>query len=151
MDALHSILVDMHSINRWLVLFSGLYVLFLSGRGWFGKQVWDDRAGRFGKYFPMLLDIQALLGLVLYFVFLSRQGGFEHVFGNPASRFFLMEHSVMMALVLILAHAGAYFVKKAAPENKFKRMFLFYGIAFLLLLAAIPWPFMPGYGRPWLF
>ncbi|HEY80886.1 MAG TPA: hypothetical protein EYP25_06140 [Anaerolineae bacterium] len=151
MDALHTILVELHSINRWLILFLGIYVLFIAGRGWFNGRAWRERAGQLGRYFLILLDIQLLLGLVLYGIFFSRQGGFGHVSGNPASRFFLMEHSVMMALAILLAHAGAYFVKKAAPEGKYKRMFLFYGVAFLLMLASIPWPVMPGYGRPWLF
>ncbi len=151
MDVLHTILVDLHSINRWLILILGVYALFLAGRGWFGGRAWNERAGQWGRYFLILLDIQLALGLVLYVVFLSRQGGFGYVFGNPASRFFLMEHSVMMALAILLAHAGAYVVKKAAPEKRYKRMFVFYGVAFLLILVSIPWPVMPGYGRPWLF
>ena len=151
MDTLHSILVDLHSINRWLILLLGFYVLFLSGRGWFGKRAWVESAGKFGKYFLILLDLQLLLGLILYVIFVGRQGGFEYVFGNPASRFFLMEHSVMMVLAIIVAHIGAYLVKKSAPEGKFKRQFIFYGIAMLLMLVSIPWPFMPGFGRPLLF
>ena len=151
MDILHTILVDLHSINRWLILLLGVYVLFLAGRGWFGQRAWSESAGKFGKYFLTLLDIQLLLGIVLYFVFLARQGGFQYVFGNPASRFFLMEHSVMMVLAIIIAHVGGSLVKKASPEGKFKRMFLFNLIALLLILVSIPWPFMPGYGRPWLF
>ena len=151
MDALHTILVDLHSINRWLIVLLGLYVLFISGRGWFGRRDWTDSAGKASQYFLILLDIQLLLGIVLYFVFLSRQGGFEYVFGNPSSRFFLMEHSVMMIAAIVLAHIGAYFVKKAQPASKFKRMFLFYASAFLLMLVSIPWPFMPGFGRPLLF
>jgi hypothetical protein len=151
MDTLHTILIDLHSINRWLILFMGLYALFLTGRGWFGKQPWTASAGKASKYFLILLDIQLLLGLVLYVVFLSRQGGFAYVFGNPASRFFLMEHSVMMILAIALAHLGYYLAGKAASQGKFKRLSIFYAIAFVLILVAIPWPFMPGFGRPWLF
>ncbi|HHB89803.1 MAG TPA: cytochrome B [Anaerolineae bacterium] len=150
MNLVHTILVDLHSINRWIIVLLGLYVLFLSARGWFGRRAWGQAAEKGSRYFLIALDVQLLLGVVLYFVFLSRQGGFAHVFGNPASRFFLMEHSVMMLLAIILAHVGGYFVKKAQPESKFKRMFIFYGVAFLLILVSIPWPFMPGYGRPWL-
>ncbi len=151
MDTLHTMLVDLHSINRWIIVFLGLYVLFLSARGWFGKRAWDDNAGKFSKYFLIALDVQLLLGLILYFVFVASQGGFDYVFGNPASRFFLMEHSVMMVIAIIIAHAGNYATKKAQPEGKFKRMFIFYGIAFLLILVSIPWPFMPGFGRSLLF
>ena len=151
MDALHSILVDLHSINRWIILILGLYILFISARGWFGQRVWNENAGKFSRYFLIALDVQLLLGLTLYVVFVARQGGFEYVFGNAASRFFLIEHSVMMALAIIVAHAGGAFIKKARPDGKFKRMFIFDGVAFLLILVSIPWPFMPGFGRPLLF
>ena len=151
MDALHSILVDLHSINRWIILILGLYILFISARGWFGQRVWNENAGKFSRYFLIALDVQLLLGLTLYVVFVTKQGGFEYVFGNPASRFFLMEHSVMMALAIIVAHAGSHLIKMAWPDDKFKRMFIFYGAAALLILVSIPWPFMPGFGRPLLF
>lgn len=151
MDAFHTILVDLHSINRWLILLAGLYTLFLSGQGWLGKRDWIAIAEKSGKYFVILLDIQLLLGIALYIVFITRQGGFSHVFGNPASRFFIMEHSTMMALAIIVAHVGAYFVKKSAPDGKYKRMFITNLITFLLVLISIPWPFMPGFGRPLFF
>ena len=148
---MENFILAIHSIVRWLIVLLGIYVVFVTGRGWFGKRAWTESAEKISKYFLILLDIQLLLGLILYFVFLSAQGGFAYVFGNPASRFFLMEHSVMMIIAIVLAHIGAYLVKKAPPEGKFKRAFIFFGIALLLILVSIPWPFMPGYGRPLFF
>ena len=151
MNTIHTLLLDLHSIGRWLIVLFGLYMLFIAGRGWLAQQDWTERAGRICKYFLILLDVQLLLGIILYFVFLSRQGGFEYVFGNPSSRFFLMEHSVMMIVAILVAHIGAYVVKRAAPAQKFKRLFIFYLISFILIFVSIPWPFMPGFGRPLLF
>ncbi len=152
MDILHTILVDLHSINRWTVLLFGFLVLFYAGLGWLGKRTWQPADQRYAKLYIIFLDIQLLLGLLLYFVFSPiTTSGFEYVFGNPASRFFLLEHSIMMLLAVIIAHVGASRVKKAQAEEKFKRAFIFYGVSLLLILVSIPWPFMPGYGRPWLF
>jgi len=149
---MHNFILVLHSIIRWLVVLLGIYVVFVAGRGWFGHRAWTERTGKYPKYWLILLDIQLLLGLLLYFVFSPiTTKGFDYVLGNPASRFFLMEHSVMMLAAIVLAHIGAYLVKKAPPEGKFKRTFIFFGIALLLILVAIPWPFMPGYGRPLLF
>ena len=149
---MHTFLMDIHSLNRWLVLIAALYALFVYGRGWFGRRSWTEQARRPGVIFTILLDTQVVLGVILYVIFspITTQG-FANVMGNPASRFFIMEHSVMMLLAVIFAHTGGILIKRAKPESKFKRAFLFYGIAFLIILAAIPWPFMPGYGRPWLF
>ncbi len=152
MDILHTILVDLHSINRWIVLLFGLITLVSAGRGWLAKHTWQQSDQRYPKLFIIFLDIQLLLGLLLYFVFSPiTTNGFEYVFGNPASRFFLLEHSIMMLLAVIIAHIGTSRVRKAKAENKFKRAFVFYGFSLLLILVSIPWPFMPGYGRPWLF
>jgi len=149
---MHPFLLDLHSINRWLALASGLYALFVAARGWFGNRSWTESDRRPGLIFTILIDIQLILGLLLYVIFSPiTTKGFAYVMGNSASRFFVMEHSVMMLLAVILAHTGSVLVKKAQPESKFKRAIIFYGLALLLILIAIPWPFMPGYGRPWLF
>ena len=149
---MHTFFLDLHSINRWLVLIAGFYVLFASARGWFGRRGWAEAASRPGMIFTILIDIQLVLGLILYFVFSPiTTKGFAYVMSNPASRFFVMEHSVMMVIALILVHAGSILVKKAKPEAKYKRAVIFYGLALLVILTAIPWPFMPGYGRPLFF
>ncbi len=149
---MHTILLDLHSINRWLVLIAGCYAIFIYARGCFGRHAWTEAARRPGVVFAMLFDIQLVLGLILYFVFSPiTTKGFAYVMENPASRFFVMEHSVMMLLALIFIHAGGSMIKKAKPDAKYKRAVIFYGIALLIILIAIPWPFMPGYGRPLLF
>jgi hypothetical protein len=56
----------------------------------------------------------------------------------------------MMIIAWILVHAGRVSVKKATTSPaKFKKSLLFFGIALLLILIAIPWPFREAITRPW--
>jgi len=149
---MYPILLDIHSVMRWLIVIAGIFVLYRSGRGWFGRRAWTEDERRWGTIFTILLDIQLVLGLLLYFVFSPfTTSGFSQGMGDPVSRFFLVEHSSMMILAVIIAHVGSIMVKRAKLESKFKRMFIYYGIALLLILVAIPWPFSGAAARPWLF
>jgi hypothetical protein len=55
-----------------------------------------------------------------------------------------------MLIAWVLVHAGRISVKKAAtPKAKFKKQLIYFGIALILILAAIPWPFREALVRPW--
>jgi fucose permease len=65
------------------------------------------------------------------------------------NRFFTMEHALMMVIAWILVHVGRVAVKKSVtPAGKHKKALIFFGIAILLILAAIPWPFREAIARP---
>jgi hypothetical protein len=65
------------------------------------------------------------------------------------TRFFSLEHGLLMIIALILVHVGRVSVKKApTPAAKHKRTLLFFGLAIVLILAAIPWPFREVIARP---
>ncbi len=152
MDLFHIVVLDIHSLNRWLILFWGAYVWLLSLRGWVRQEDWSSQMQRRSQVWIMLLDIQLLLGLLLYLVSspITTQG-LERASDNPANRFFLIEHGVLMVVAILLAHGFSMGIKKARDQAPWKRAVLGYGLVLLMILVAIPWPFMPGYGRPWLF
>ena len=86
----------------------------------------------------------ALVGLVLYF-FLSpiTNAAFQN-FGaamkNADLRFYAVEHFLMMLIAVVLVHIGRSKSKKAAqPRKKFGISLVFFGIAYIIMLAAIPW------------
>jgi uncharacterized membrane protein YphA (DoxX/SURF4 family) len=66
-------------------------------------------------------------------------------------RFFAMEHALMMIIAWLLVHVGRSMVKRADTDaQKHKRTLVFFGIALLIILAMIPWPFRAtGIGRQW--
>ncbi len=68
---------------------------------------------------------------------------------NASVRFFTVEHALMMIIAWLLVHIGRSSVKRADTDAaKHRRMLLYFGIALLLILAAIPWPFRTEIARP---
>ena len=149
---MYSLLLALHSLLRWLVLLVAIMAIVRGLAGWSGRRLWlvaDDRAGRF---FTMTLDLQALVGFILYFalspVTTEALRDFGSAMSIPVTRYWAVEHLTMMILVLALAHVGrARSRKSREPVAKHRNAAIFYGIALLLLLLSIPWPFS-RIGRP---
>ncbi|MCO6452114.1 MAG: hypothetical protein J5I90_15135 [Caldilineales bacterium] len=144
MSTLYEITLTLHSLIRWLVLIF-LIASFVDGLwGWFGKREWQKRDDQLGMLSTITLDVQVLLGLLLYFVLspitTSSFSNFGQAMGNGDIRFFLVEHFVIMIIAVVVAHMGRSRARKAATAlSKFRNAAIFYGVALLLVLAAIPW------------
>ncbi len=151
---MHDILTTIHSILRWVVIIFALIVIFRSFAGWIGKKSYTGSDNKLGLALNSSLDLQLIIGLVLY-IFLSplTQAAFQDfgsAMSNAVLRFFAVEHFLLMLIAIILVHIGRSKVKKADTDvKKHKRSFIFYLIAFILILVSIPWPFM-GYGKGWI-
>lgn len=145
------IVVVLHSLVRWAVLIFGVLTLIKAISGLVNKRTFTDGDNKSNLFFMISCDLQLLLGLVLYF----GNGWFDRLkdLGNnmkdPYSRFFTMEHLAVMLLAWVLVHVGRASVKRAGTDGaKHKKMLLFFGIALLLILVSIPWPFRQVIGKP---
>jgi hypothetical protein len=110
------------------------------------------RADLWGLVLMMVLDIQLLLGLLLYLVLSPFTAEAMRDFGaamrNPGLRFFAVEHLVMMLGAVILVHVGRVLGRKAATaDSKRMRTLMCFAFATILMALAIPWPGMAS-GRP---
>lgn len=151
---LYGVVLALHSILRWVVVIVALLALVRALGGLSGRQVWSALDRRLGLAFTGALDTQLLIGLLLYVVSPITAVAAQNMgaaMSQASIRFFVAEHWVLMLAALMLAHIGAVRVKKAANDaGRFRQAALFVGLAFVLILAAVPWPFFSGYGRPWL-
>jgi hypothetical protein len=140
---LYSILLPLHSILRWVVLILAVVTIARALTGWLGKKPWTALDNRLSSFFTMGFDIQILIGLILYFISPLMQAAFRNFGGamsNPDLRFFAVEHIFMMILALGVAHAGRTLSRKAKDAfKKHRNAALFYILAILIVLAAIPW------------
>jgi hypothetical protein len=141
---MYSFLLFLHSILRWIVLFVGIFAIVRAFRGWFGKKVWTEREAQVGLAFTASVDVQVVVGLLLYLFFSPITTGAFSDFGaamsDSGTRYFLVEHSLMMLAALVLAHVGRARAKKAATdEGKYRASAIFYSLALLLILLGIPW------------
>lgn len=141
-----------HNIMRWAILLFGLWTLLNAITGIMSKRAYTANDNRSNLFFMISCDIQLLLGLALYFSnswFDKLKTGMGPVMKNSYDRFFTVEHTTMMILAWILVHVGRTSVKRASTDAaKHKKMLLFFGLALLLILAAIPWPFRTEIARP---
>ena len=141
---MYTIVLILHNLLRWLVLIVAIVAVVRSFVGWFRQRNWDSMDDRIGIALTSSIDLQFLLGLVLYFVLspltTSAFTSFGDAMANPDIRFFLVEHFPVMLVAIILAHIGRYRSRKAATAvAKHRQAALFYGLSLLLIIVAIPW------------
>lgn len=141
-------LLHAHSGLRWLVLASIIIAivnaLVKSGSG----KAYTAADKRWGLIAMMTSHIQFVIGLVLYFI--SPKVSFaDGWMKNTLTRFFGMEHLVMMLIAIIVITIGYSKAKRQTDSAaKFKTTWIFFLIGLIIMLAGIPWPFR-GLGAGW--
>lgn len=144
-------LKDAHNILRWLVIFSAFWALWRVWGGMAARSVWTKQDRLAGLAFSSVLNVQFLIGIVLYGLSpLTRTAmmNFGAAMKDSTLRFYAVEHPLMMLLAVIFAQIGFSMSKRATDDRaKFRKATIMYTISTVLVLASIPWPFLK-HGRP---
>jgi len=148
---MYTLVLLVHSWLRWAALAAGVAAIGTSFSDRDGAKA-GGSAERWGLIFMIVLDLQMLLGLLLYLVLSPFTAEAMRDFGaamrTPALRFFAVEHLALMFGAVIATHVGRVLARKAAtPESRRTRRLICFGLAVVMMLLAIPWPGMAG-GRP---
>jgi cytochrome bd-type quinol oxidase subunit 2 len=142
----------LHNILRWGILIFGVWAVINAITGMITKRRFSGGDNKSGLLFMIFCDIQLLIGLILFFGnawFDKMKADMGAVMKSGYDRFFTVEHAGMMILAWILVHIGRSSVKRATTDAaKHKKMLIFFGIALLIILASIPWPFRTEVARP---
>ena len=148
---MYSFVLLLHSWFRWAALAVGIVatVVAIGDKTGGGP---GSRADRVGLMFVMLVDIQLLLGLLLYLVLSPFTATALRDFGAamraPALRFWAVEHAATMLLAVIAVHVGRVLARTArTPQARRTRQVVSFGLATVLMIVATPWPGMAN-GRP---
>jgi hypothetical protein len=120
-------LLIIHSINRWLVTLVALALITRLLLGLIRKQAWDKSTTILTTVFGGLLDIQLLLGLMMFVLEGLGPKGF------PAYRW---EHSVTMLLAVIMAHLTSIW-KKHADSVRIRNTLIVILLSLLLIFIGI--------------
>ena len=147
---MYSLVLLLHSWLRWSALIAGAGALATTFSGRDSRAV--AKADRWGLALMISLDLQMLLGLLLYLGLSPFTAEAFKDFGaamaNGGLRFWAVEHPTMMILAVVAAHVGRIAGRKArTPESKRSRLLLWFTIAVVLMLVGIPWAGMAN-GRP---
>ena len=148
-------LLHLHSVLRWVILILLLVALFKSFAD--RDKAFTPGHKKTGLFLMITADIMFLVGLYQWFtgpwgLKSIQANGMGNVMKNASLRFFAVEHLLGMLIAIALIHVGYNYSKKDIPDAmKHKRVLLFYGLALLIILISIPWPFRAvGAGRTWL-
>lgn len=141
---MYTTILIIHNILRWIIVLAGLASIIKAFIGWAQKNEWTPLDNRLSLIFTIALDIQFLLGLILY-LFLSplTKTAFEDfgaAMADSGLRFFAVEHFLIMVLALILAHVGRVLAKRAPDDaTKFRNTAIFFTVTMVLIFVGIPW------------
>lgn len=147
-EGIASALLASHSGMRYLVIILMLAAIFFAYQTSKGKRPFAGSTKKTGMFTMILIDIQLLMGALMYFFFLASQTNFK--LGKLKDqlevgmfRSIAIDHFIGMLIAIALVHIGYAKAKKALDEQEAgRKQFLFYLIAFIIIMLVIPWPFM---------
>jgi len=126
--------VTVHSYWRWVVLLVGLAAIVLAVMAMTGRRPWDGLSDRLSLFFTITMDIQLLIGIV---VWISEQKWSGDVMLGYV-------HPLAMIAAVGLAHLGRVRADKEREDRlKGQQAALFFVASFVVILIAIPlgsWP-----------
>ena len=98
------ILLEIHSIVRWLIVVIGVVAIVKFVIGWVRKSAFDKMDRGLSSGFSGLMDLQVTLGFLYFFI---------TGFGGAGFPLFRIEHLVMMLLAAVAGHTPIMFKKRA--------------------------------------
>lgn len=139
---MYTTFLAIHSIFRWLVLASLIYTVFISIQGLSSKRPYTKADNIMRIVTNAIAHTQLLIGFLLYFVWspvtkFFLQNGLE---GSAQMWFFGAYHILAMVLSIFVMTIGSAIAKRAQTDTaKFKTIAVYFSVALVLILAAIPW------------
>ena len=148
---MYGTLLTLHSWLRWAALAFGAGALT---RAFLHRRDADEASprSRWDTFFMLALDLQVLVGLLLYFGFspFAREGmsNLSAAVRDPALRFWAIEHTGAMFGAAILVRIGRVLAMNApTPMARQRHRLIWFGLAEVIMIAGTPWPGLSG-GRP---
>jgi cytochrome b561 len=127
---------SLHSGFRYIVFLLLLAAIIQSIIGLRSKNPFSKADKQISLFALISAHTQLLIGLVLLFI--SPYVNFKHPTVNAHTRYFTMEHWVMMLIAIALITVGYSKAKKQLmPKAKHKTIAIFYSIALLVIIGSI--------------
>lgn len=142
-----------HTLFRWFVLLSLVYAIYRAYKGYILESRFTKTDNIVRHWTATIAHIQLMIGMVLYFkspVVTYFWTNFKSTIGYKDISFFGLFHGSLMLIAIVLVTIGsAKSKRKQTDKEKFKTMLVWFSIALMIILIAIPWPFSPFANRPY--
>lgn len=141
---MHTTFLFIHSWLRWIILALFLVTIIKSFIGMSSGKEYGKGDNALAASMVGTLHLQALIGLLLYFIFspitTNAFGGDVSPMKDAGIRYWAVEHIFMMIVAVVVAQVGRSKAKKKTDSSaKFKTQAIFFTIALVLILSRIPW------------
>jgi heme/copper-type cytochrome/quinol oxidase subunit 2 len=143
-----------HNILRLAVVVICLWAFFRALTGWLGNRPWGHMDRLSTLLLVILVDVQLVLGLLLYFVWSpltqTAMSDMGSAMNDAPVRKMAVEHPVMMIAAIALVHAARVMAKGSSKDSvRHRRTAICLGVAMVLFVVGTGWPWNL-YPRPWL-
>lgn len=130
------LLVDIHSIFRWVVLITAVVAIAAAALSATGTRRWGVLGDRSSLFYTIALDVQFLIGVLVWVL--------EQRWAGDVALGWL--HPLAMLVAVALAHVGRARADRdhnATSREKGRQVAIFFTASLILILVAIPlssWP-----------
>lgn len=140
-------LLALHSVWRWLVLFSLIYVIVRSWSRSKQNLPFTKFDNSIRHWTATISHIQLAMGAILYLKSPTVQYFFQNTseaLSSSDAVFFGVVHILLMILSVVFITIGSALAKRKKEANlKYRILLRWFGLGLFLIFIAIPWPFSP--------
>lgn len=151
---MYASLIIYHTYFRWLVLASLLCAIFVSYKGYSTKKPFTKTDDAVRHWTATIAQIQLMIGMVLYFnnpMIKYFWTNLNEGIANMNVAFFSLIHiTLMFTAIMLITFGSALSKRKPTDAEKFRTILVWFSIALIIILIAIPWPFSPLAARPYI-
>ncbi len=140
-------LLHLHNLGRWVVIILLLVAIVRSLTGTTSNKAFTNADKKTGLFLMIAAHTMLLIGFYQWFVgpwglHNIQNLGMKAVMQDNVYRFWAVEHLTGMLVGIILITIGRGSAKKNISDKaKHRKSFWFYFIAFVVIVASVPWPF----------
>lgn len=140
---MYNSLLHLHSGCRWIILILLLYTILNSYSNWKTNKNFGTKDKLAALFTLIFTHLQLLGGLIMYFWDERNKVQFgSGMMSNSTLRFYTIEHFMMMVAAVAVITIGYGRSKRETDDKaKHRKLFVWYFVALLIIMAAIPWPF----------
>jgi formate hydrogenlyase subunit 4 len=147
-------IVKLHSFLRWALLLLMIVSIVKAAMSMSGKNPYTSSDRKRTLFTMIAAHLQLIIGVVLYLQSTAVQSGLGNMgaaMKNSSLRYWTVEHITMMIIAIVFITIGNIRSKKMDTDaSKYKQVLIWFGLALLVIIVAMPWPFRPdGIGRGW--
>lgn len=128
METVLPVLLDIHSIIRWIVVVVAAAAALKFVLGWTRRTPWQAADRGLMSAFTGLIDLNVTLGIVMLLILGIQSGDW------PRER---IEHAGTMLVAVIVAHATARWRKKGDDATQFRNSLIVVAVVMLLIVIGV--------------